>query len=102
MALSDLDFLGRTVGLVGLFFICCSILHQKPKHALEELFGVYHGGLRRLRGSVFRKNQLVLGFLCAAVAVILEQFGHVLGDGSAGRVAAASPSAQVLTWLATV
>ena len=62
--------------LVGLFFICCAILQRKPKHILEELFGVYSGGLRHLKDSVFKKNQLVLGFVCILLALILNIFSR--------------------------
>jgi hypothetical protein len=96
----DLDFLSRSLGMVGLFFICCSILQTKPKHLLEENFGVYRGGLRRLRGAVFQKNQLVLGFLCALFALILSQFSHIIGrkDGR-GLLNNASPGVQIAAWL---
>lgn len=96
----DLDFLSRSLGMVGLFFICCSILQQKPKHLLEESFGVYRGGLRHLRGAVFRKNQLALGFICALAALILSQFSHIIGrkDGQGLLNNAAAPT-LVATWL---
>lgn len=99
----DLEFLSRSLGMVGLFFICCSILSQKPKHLLEESFGVHRDGLRRLRGSVFRKNQLALGFICALSGLILSQFGHVIGrsDGR-GVWNDAAASTLVLSWLALV
>lgn len=96
----DLDFLSRSLGMVGLFFICCAILQQKPKHLLEESFGVYKGGLRHLRGVVFRKNQLSLGFACALSGLILSQFSHVIGrkDGQ-GLLNDADASTLVAAWL---
>jgi hypothetical protein len=99
----DLEFLSRSLGMVGLFFICCAILHQKPKHLLEESFGVHRDGLRNLRGSVFRKNQLVLGFLCALAGLILNQFGHIIGrsDGHGLLNDAAAPT-LILSWLLLV
>jgi hypothetical protein len=100
MVLFDLEFLGRSLGMVGLFFICCAILQHKPKHLLEESFGVHRDGLRQLRGSVFRKNQLALGFLSALAGLILSQFGHLIGrsDGQ-GLLINASASTLILTWL---
>jgi len=72
----DFDFLSLTMGMVGLFFICCAIMQRKPKHILEELFGVYSGGLRHLKDSVFKKNQLVLGFVCIFLALIINIFSR--------------------------
>jgi hypothetical protein len=99
----DLDFLSHSLGLVGLFFISCAILQQKPKHLLEESFGVYRGGLRKLRGAVFRKNQLVLGFVCAMAGLILSQFGHIIGrkDGDGVWNKADAPN-QIASWLLMV
>ncbi len=99
----DFDFLTRTLGMVGLFFICCAIIQNKPKHILEEQFGVYTGGLRSLKGSVFKKNQLVLGFSCVLLGLILDQFSVVLArsDGR-GVLNNASPLTLVLVWLMLV
>ena len=74
----DFDFLSLTLGMVGLFFICTAIMQQKPKYILEELFGVYGGGLRQLKRSVFKKNQLVLGFSVILVGLMLRIFSHSL------------------------
>lgn len=78
MADFDFEFLGLTTGMVGLFFICCAIMQRKPKHILEELFGVYNGGLRQLKASVFKKNQLMLGFGSILVAILLDIFSRSL------------------------
>ena len=74
MAAFDFDFLSLTMGLVGLFFICCAINSRRPKHILEEAFGLYGGGLRHLKTSVFKKNQLVLGFVGILFAIIINVF----------------------------
>jgi hypothetical protein len=74
MAEFDLDFVSLTLAMVGLFFICCAILQKKPKHILEEAFGVASGCLRDLRASVFKKNQLVLGYFCIVIAIIVNIF----------------------------
>lgn len=72
MALNEWNFLSVTLGSAGLFFICCATLQRKPKHILEELFGVYKGGLRSLKLSVFKKNQLVLGFCVVLLALVVN------------------------------
>jgi hypothetical protein len=97
----DFNFLTRSLGMVGLFFICCAIIQNKPKHILEERFGVYKGGLRSLKGSVFKKNQLVLGFSCVLVGLILDQFNSVLArsDGH-GILNNANALTLVVVWLA--
>ncbi len=99
----DFDFLTRSLGMVGLFFISCAIIQNKPKHILEEQFGVYTGGLRSLKGSVFKKNQLVLGFSCVLLALILDQFTCVLArhDGQ-GLLNNAKPLTLILVWLLLV
>jgi hypothetical protein len=86
--------------MVGLFFICCAIIQNKPKHVLEERFGVYKGGLRSLKGSVFKKNQLVLGFSCVLLGLVLDQFSTVLArsDGK-GILNNAKPLTLVVVWL---
>ncbi len=80
----DFDFLSLTLAMVGLFFICCAILWKKPKHILEEAFGVSSGVLRDLKASVFKKNQLILGYLCILVALILNIFSHSLAAAEGG------------------
>ena len=98
----DFDFLSLTMGMVGLFFICCSILQRKPKHILEELFGVYNGGLRHLKTSVFKKNQLVLGFACIMLALMLRIFSHSLTvEGSEGILDSYDPVALSLALVGT-
>jgi hypothetical protein len=100
MAEFDFNFLTRSLGMVGLFFICCAILQNKPKHILEELFGVYKGGLRRLKGTVFKKNQLVLGFSAVLLGIIFDQFASVLArkDGN-GLLNKATPLELTIVWL---
>ena len=57
----DLSFLSQAMAMVGLFFICVAVLQKKPKHVLEEAFGVGSGAVRELKSAVFKKNQLILG-----------------------------------------
>ena len=72
MSRFDFEFLSMALGVVGLFFICCSTVKKKPKHILEEAFGIYQGRLRDLKSSVFKRNQVIMGFLCVLLAVILH------------------------------
>lgn len=72
----DFEFLTLTTGMVGLFFICCAVVQKKPKHILEEHFGLYSGGLRHVKSWVFKRNQLVLGFALVVIGGIVKIFGH--------------------------
>jgi len=80
----DFDFLSLTMTMVGLFFICCAVQQKKPKHILEEAFGVANPALRDLKAAVFKKNQLLLGYGCIMLAIILNIFSHSLAraDGT--------------------
>ncbi len=85
MSDADYDFLGLALATVGLFFICCAVLHKKPKHILEEAFGIYRGRLRELKTSVFKRNQVVMGYLCVVIAIVLNIYG-ASKPGTAGIV----------------
>ncbi len=71
----DFDFISLALATVGLFFICCATLHKKPRLILEEAFGIYRGGLRDLKSSVFKRNQVVMGFVCVVVAIVVNLVG---------------------------
>lgn len=76
----EYDFLSLVLATVGLFFICCATVQKKPKHILEEAFGLYRGGLRDLKSSVFKRNQVVMGFLCVVLAIVANIFGTSTAD----------------------
>lgn len=98
MSRFDFDFLGLGLATVGLFFICCAIVQKKPRHILEEAFGLYRGGLRELKASVFKRNQVVMGFLCVVLAIVLQLFATPRGGGS-GLLDDLSSAAQVAALL---
>lgn len=85
----DFDFLSLSFSTVGLFFICCAVMYKKPRHILEEAFGIYRGGLRDLKASVFKRNQVVAGFLCVVLAIVFNIFGSgtPAGTGTLDRFA---------------
>lgn len=113
MAEFDFDFLSLTMAMVGLFFICCAVQQKKPKHILEEAFGVANPALRDLKAAVFKKHQLVLGYACIMLAIILNIFSHSMAraDGThlldrldpitlaAALVALVAVLCGVLNWL---
>ncbi len=113
MAEFDFDFLSLAMTMVGLFFICCAVQQKKPKHILEDAFGVANPALRDLKATVFKKNQMVLGYCCIMLAIILNVFSHSLAraDGAyllnrldpgglaAALVALAAVLCGILNWL---
>ena len=74
----DFSFLSLSMALVGLFFICMAVQQKKPKHVLEEAFGVSSGAIRDLKAAVFKKNQLVLGYVWIALAILINIFSHTM------------------------
>ncbi|HMS16293.1 MAG TPA: hypothetical protein PKA37_05585 [Planctomycetota bacterium] len=80
----DLSFLSQAMAMVGLFFICVAVLQKKPKHVLEEAFGVGSGAVRELKSAVFKKNQLILGYLWIMLAIVLNIFSEAIvrADGT--------------------
>jgi hypothetical protein len=80
----DLSFLSQAMAMVGLFFICVAVLQKKPKYVLEEAFGVSSGAVRELKAAVFKKNQLVLGYLWIMLAILINIFSQTIAriDGS--------------------
>lgn len=78
----DCNFISLNLAMVGLFFMCCAVLQKKPKHILEEAFGVTSGVLRDLRSSVFKKHQLMLGYFCILLAIVLNIFSQSLADSA--------------------
>ncbi|MEZ6197412.1 MAG: hypothetical protein R3F20_17070 [Planctomycetota bacterium] len=94
MSKFDFDFASLGLATIGLFFICCAIVQKKPKHILEEAFGLYRGGLRDLKSSVFKRNQVVMGFCCVVLAIVLNIFSPATGP-EGGLLGDLSPFAKV-------
>ena len=101
MSASDYDFISLALATVGLFFICCATLHKKPRHILEEAFGIYKGGLRDLKSSVFKRNQVVMGYLCVVLAIIVNLFGEA-SPGTEGLLVRLDVVSQVVVLLAVM
>jgi hypothetical protein len=98
----DFDFLVGILGMAGVF-ICTAALWSKPRQQFEEYFGVYKGGLRHLRASVFRKHQTILGGAVLMVALLLHQFRDLLADHAPGGYMKGHPwPLFAFLWLASV
>ncbi len=101
MSDADYDFLGLVLATVGLFFICCAVQHKKPRHILEEAFGIYRGRLRELKTSVFKRNQVVMGYLCVVVAIVLNIYG-ASKPGTAGIVDGLGTVGQIVALITLI
>jgi len=99
----DFDFLVGILGMAGVYFICTAALWSKPRQQFEEYFGVYEGGLRHLRSSVFRKHQTILGGAVLMIALLLHQFRDLLAEHAPGGYMKGHPwPLFALMWLASV
>lgn len=99
----DFDFLVGVLGMAGVYFVCTAALWTKPRHQLEEYFGVYQGGLRNLRAAVFRKHQTILGGVVLLVAILLHQFRDLLANHESRSLLKACPwPAFVAVWLLSI
>jgi hypothetical protein len=70
----EYDFTSLVLATVGLFFICCAIVQKKPRHILEEAFGLSTGKLRDFKSSIFKRNQVVMGYVCVVLAIVFNLF----------------------------
>lgn len=59
----DLNVIGLTFNIVGIFYLANSIKFKRSRRALQEFFGVQKTlPLKKLRENVVRKIQIYLGF----------------------------------------
>ena len=75
---SQLQVIGLTCNLVGVFFLANSIIFRRPRKVIEEFFGVGAGSLETIRNYALNKIQVVIGFLFLNAGFLLQAFG-VLG-----------------------
>ncbi|MSR75096.1 MAG: hypothetical protein EXS14_06480 [Planctomycetes bacterium] len=78
MGRNDLEFLSLALGIVGTFFICAAVQVKRPKHILEDAFGVVTEHLREVRSAVLKRNNLFMGFGCNVIALLLLIFSRNL------------------------
>ncbi len=76
MGQMDLEFLSLALGIVGTFFICAAVQVKRPKHILEEAFGVATEHLREVRAAVLKRTNLFVGFGCNVVALLALVFSR--------------------------
>jgi len=68
----QLQVIGLTCNLVGIFLLANSIVFRSPKKLIEEFFGHGKGSLRPLRDYVVNKIQVIIGFLFLTAGFILQ------------------------------
>lgn len=84
MGRSDLEFLSLAIGIVGTFFVCAAVQVKRPKHILEEAFGISREQLREVHSAVQKRTWLLIGFACNVIALLVLMFsrGASLAEGN--------------------
>ena len=90
----EYDFTSLVLATGGLFFICCAAVQKKPRHILEEAFGLSTGKLRDFKSSIFKRNQLVMGYVSVVVAIVVNLFGSG-GERNQGVLDALSTTGKI-------
>ncbi len=81
LASGDAFGLGLVLVLIGCFLLANSILFRHPRELVAEHFGAPRGKLVSIRGYVFHRLQIHLGFLFLLIGFALELYGHYAGGG---------------------
>ena len=79
----DLNVIGLTFNIVGIFFLANSIKFKRSRRVVQEFFGVERKyPLKNIREHVVRKIQVYLGFLFLFIGYGL-QIGAIISDNLA-------------------
>ena len=73
--------IGLVLVLIGCFLLANSVLFRHPRELVSEHFGGPRRKLVSIRGYVFLRLQIHLGFLFLLVGFALELYGHYAGGG---------------------
>jgi preprotein translocase subunit SecG len=73
--------LGLVLILIGAFLLANSILLRHPRTLVAEHFGGARGKLSSIRGILFHRLQVHLGFLFVLVGLALSIYGHYGASG---------------------
>jgi len=68
--------LGLVLVLIGGFLLANSILFRHPRSLVSEHFGGVHEKLVSIRGYIFHRLQVHLGFLFLLIGFALQIYGH--------------------------
>jgi len=79
---SDAVGVGLVLASVGGFLLANSIVFRHPRTLLAEFFGEKRGKLTSIRGYIFHRLQIHLGFLFLLIGFGLQVFGHYHGTNT--------------------
>lgn len=71
METSELEVVGLTCNVVGVFFLANSIRFREPRKAVEEALGVGARTLERVRDTALNNMQVMIGFLFLTAGFLL-------------------------------
>jgi len=74
--------LGLVLVLIGGFLLANSVLLRHPRAMVAEHFGGARTRLASIRGIIFQRLQVHLGFLFSLVGFALEIYGHYGASGT--------------------
>jgi hypothetical protein len=89
--------LGLVLALIGGFLLANSVLLHHPRALVVEHFGGPRAKLASIRGLIFHRLQVHLGFLFLLVGFALQVYGHY-GKGAAGT----EPHVFPLAWVGAI
>lgn len=72
METPELEVIGLTFNVVGVFFLANSIRFREPRKAIEEALGVGARTLERVRDTALNNMQVMIGFLFLTAGFLLR------------------------------
>jgi len=98
---SDAVGVGLVLASVGGFLLANSIVFRHPRTLLAEFFGGKRGKLTSIRGYIFHRLQIHLGFLFLLLGFGFQLYGHYQ-PSVPGPVAEEASSGFPLPWVGLV
>ncbi len=79
---------GLVLAIAGCFLLANAILLREPRELIQERFGRREARLGSIRGYMFHRVQVSLGFLLLLLGFGLQLLGHVVGRAPAAETGA--------------
>ena len=79
---------GLVLAIAGCFLLANAILLREPRELIQERFGRREARLGSIRGYMFHRVQVSLGFLLLLLGFGLQLLGHVVGRSPAAEIGA--------------
>lgn len=99
---ADAFGLGLVLVLIGAFLLANAILFRHPRSLVAEHFGGTREKLVSIRGYVFHRLQVHLGFLFLLVGFALEIYGHYGVAGAGAESGAVAPRTFPMRWVLAI